>query len=185
MKPGSRHRLVRQAASEVSRPSRLEDGGQFQYNEATVRSILGGAGEAGVFGEGGVSDVMVDFDPSLTGSSLHLRPRFDHSTMSRLLIVSNRLPVTVKLVSRRGARSKSASRSEAWLPDCAALTNRENPCGWVGPARSCPGKVSDPIWKRSWQTCEAVPVRANPRVLLTQSEINRYYEAFSNGVLDL
>ena len=94
--------------------------------------------------------------------------------MSRLLIVSNRLPVTVKL--ERG--KIQVSESIGGLATGLRGPHQSGKSLWVG----WPGEVLPREGQRSYLEKELADLRAVP-VYLTQSEINRYYEAFSNGVL--
>ena len=94
--------------------------------------------------------------------------------MGRLLIVSNRLPVTVK--SERG--KIRVSESIGGLATGLRGPHQSGESLWVG----WPGEVSRREGQRSYLEKELADLRAVP-VYLTQSEINRYYEAFSNGVL--
>ena len=94
--------------------------------------------------------------------------------MSRLLIVSNRLPITVK--SEQG--KIRVSESIGGLATGLRGPHQSGESLWVG----WPGEVSSQEGQRSDLERELAELRAVP-VYLTQSEINRYYEAFSNGVL--
>ena len=94
--------------------------------------------------------------------------------MSRLLIVSNRLPITVK--SEQG--KIRVSESIGGLATGLRGPHQSGESLWVG----WPGEVSSHEGQRSHLEKELADLRAVP-VYLTRSEINRYYEAFSNGVL--
>ena len=93
---------------------------------------------------------------------------------NRLLIVSNRLPVTVK--SERG--KISVTKSIGGLATGLRGPHESGESLWVG----WPGEVSRLDSQRVYLEKKLSDLRAVP-VYLTQSEINRYYEAFSNGVL--
>jgi trehalose 6-phosphate synthase/phosphatase len=95
--------------------------------------------------------------------------------MGRLLIVSNRLPVTVKVeegklvverssgglaTGMRGPHERSDSLWIGWPGDVASLSNDQ----------------------REELECKLEEIRAAP-VYLSQAEIKRYYEGFANGVL--
>lgn len=95
--------------------------------------------------------------------------------MSRLLIVSNRLPVTVKLDRGEVVVSRSAGglASALWGPhqrlDSLWL-------GWPGDVSRLDGE------QRARLERELSDLRAAP-IYLSQADITRYYEGFSNGVL--
>ncbi len=94
--------------------------------------------------------------------------------MSKLLIISNRLPVTVK--SERG--KISVTESIGGLATGLHGPHQSGESLWVG----WPGEVSRLDSQRAHLEEKLSDLRAVP-VYLTQSEINRYYESFSNGVL--
>ena len=95
--------------------------------------------------------------------------------MSRLLIVSNRLPVTVKL--DRG--DFTISRSSGGLASGLRGPHEHSDSLWIG----WPGDVSRfDAGQRSRIDQKLSELRSIP-INLTQAEITRYYEGFSNGVL--
>lgn len=94
--------------------------------------------------------------------------------MNRLLIVSNRLPVTVK--SERG--EIRVTESVGGLATGLRGPHQSGESLWVG----WPGEISRLDSRRVNLEKKLSELRTVP-VYLTQSEINRYYEAFSNGVL--
>lgn len=95
--------------------------------------------------------------------------------MGRLLIVSNRLPVTVKrergelvIVPSAGGLA-TALRGPHERGDSLWI-------GWPGDASRFDGGAREEVEKKM------ETIRAKP-VYLTRTEINKYYEGFSNGVL--
>jgi trehalose 6-phosphate synthase/phosphatase len=95
--------------------------------------------------------------------------------MSRLIISSNRLPVTVKL--DRG--EVLAARSVGGLAAGLRTLHEKSDSLWVG----WPGDVSRfDVNQRAEIERMLVELRTLP-VYLTQTETSRYYEGFSNGVL--
>lgn len=97
------------------------------------------------------------------------------SEMSRLLIISNRLPVTIKLDRGEPAITSSAGGLATGLRGL----HQQSDSLWLG----WPGDVArfDAI-QRARIDKDLSELRAVP-VHLTQAEISRYYEGFSNGVL--
>jgi len=95
--------------------------------------------------------------------------------MSRLLIVSNRLPVTVKLERGEIAITKSAGGLATGLRG----PHEHNDSLWIG----WPGDVTRfDATTRARIDQKLAQLKSVP-VHLTQAEITRYYEGFSNGVL--
>lgn len=95
--------------------------------------------------------------------------------MGRLLIVSNRLPVTVKL--DRG--DFTITRSSGGLATGLRGPHEQSDSLWIG----WPGDVSRfDASQRARLDARLSELRSVP-VYLTQAEITRYYEGFSNGVL--
>jgi trehalose 6-phosphate synthase/phosphatase len=95
--------------------------------------------------------------------------------MGRLLIVSNRLPVTVKL--DRG--EFTINRSAGGLATGLRGPHEQADSLWIG----WPGDVSRfDASQRARLDGKLTELRSVP-VYLTQAEITRYYEGFSNGVL--
>ena len=96
-------------------------------------------------------------------------------TMNELIIASNRLPVTVKLDRGEIIVSRSAGGLATGL---SSLHQKSNSL-WVG----WPGDVSrfDANQRAEIET-KLTDLRTLP-VYLTQAEITRYYEGFSNAVL--
>ena len=92
--------------------------------------------------------------------------------MSRLLIVSNRLPITVKSEQGKIRVSESIGGLAAGLRG----PHQSGKSLWVG----WPGEVPPEAGQRSYLEKELADLRTVP-VYLTQSEIKRYYEAFSNA----
>ncbi len=95
--------------------------------------------------------------------------------MSRLLIVSNRLPVTAKI--ERGQLRVSAS-SGGLATGLKGPHERSNGLwiGWPGETGKLEGAMRDEL-ERQLASHRAVAVH------LSQGEVARYYEGFSNGVL--
>ena len=95
--------------------------------------------------------------------------------MSRLLIVSNRLPVTVKL--ERG--DFTITRSVGGLATGLRGPHEQTDSLWIG----WPGEVTRfDANQRARIDRKLTDLRSVP-IHLTQAEITRYYEGFSNGVL--
>ncbi len=91
--------------------------------------------------------------------------------MPRVLLVSNRLPVTLV----RGAGGLVAQRSTGGLASALSSVHDQGGSMWFG----WPGPVDAPL-----SELEPLldPLRAVP-VLLTPDEVRGYYDGFSNGVL--
>jgi trehalose 6-phosphate synthase/phosphatase len=95
--------------------------------------------------------------------------------MSRLLIVSNRLPVTVKM--ERG--DFTIARSAGGLASGLRGPHEQSDSLWIG----WPGDVTRfDANQRARIDRKLADLRSVP-IHLTQAEIARYYEGFSNGVL--
>ena len=95
--------------------------------------------------------------------------------MSKMIIVSNRLPVTIK--SDRG--EVVIVRSAGGLATGMRGPHEQSDSVWIG----WPGEVSRfDMSARSKIEARLSEMRAIP-VYLTQTEITRFYEGFSNGVL--
>lgn len=95
--------------------------------------------------------------------------------MSKLIIVSNRLPVTI----RSDHREVAIERSTGGLATGMNALHEQSDSLWVG----WPGDVSRfDMSARAEIEKRLSNIRAVP-VYLTQTEITRYYEGFSNGVL--
>jgi trehalose 6-phosphate synthase/phosphatase len=96
--------------------------------------------------------------------------------MSRLLLVSNRLPITVRVDERHHV---SVMPSAGGLATGLARPHRESDGLWIG----WPGDVSRLSARqragleREFEQLEVVPV------YLTAAEVHRYYEGFANGAL--
>src|SRR5262245_17550537 len=95
--------------------------------------------------------------------------------MGRLLILSNRLPVTIQL--NRG--DPAITNSAGGLATGLRRLHEDSDSLWLG----WPGDVSrfDSV-QRTGIDRDLAELRAVP-VHLTQAAITRYYEGFSNGVL--
>ena len=95
--------------------------------------------------------------------------------MSRLLIVSNRLPITVKLDHGEIVVAQSAGGLATGLRG----PHERSDSLWLG----WPGDVSRlDASQRAQLTRNLADLRAVP-IYLTQGEVSRYYEGFSNEVL--
>jgi trehalose 6-phosphate synthase/phosphatase len=95
--------------------------------------------------------------------------------MSRLLIVSNRLPVTVK----NDGGKISITRSSGGLATGLKGPHERSDSLWLG----WPGDVSRMEAKRRAELTQTLlEIRTAP-VYLSSTEIKRFYEGFSNGVL--
>ena len=95
--------------------------------------------------------------------------------MSRLLIVSNRLPVTVTLVDGDAEVVASAGGLATGLRGPHERTGGV----WIG----WPGHVPPSDAKRRAELTQLLAAHRTAPVWLTQSEVTRYYEEISNGVV--
>lgn len=95
--------------------------------------------------------------------------------MSRLIISSNRLPVTVKL--DRG--DIVVARSAGGLATGLGALHEKSDSLWIG----WPGDVSRFDSNQRTEIDKRLTGLRTLPVYLTQAEISRYYEGFSNGVL--
>jgi trehalose 6-phosphate synthase/phosphatase len=112
--------------------------------------------------------------PSLKAASVDCC-RKDDQKMSRLLIVSNRLPVTVRL--ERG--EVSITRSAGGLATGLRGPHEQSDSLWIG----WPGDVSRfDAGQRAGIDSSLADLRLVP-IYLTPAEIDRHYERFSNGVI--
>jgi trehalose 6-phosphate synthase/phosphatase len=95
--------------------------------------------------------------------------------LNRLLIVSNRLPVTIKLDRGKVAIIKSAGGL------ATGLRGPHERAGslWIG----WPGDVSRFDAAQRAQIANSLSALRTAPVYLTQTEITRFYEGFSNGVM--
>lgn len=98
-----------------------------------------------------------------------------HEQTRRVLIVSNRLPVTVKLDRGQVAITQSAGGLATGLSGL----HKEGGSLWIG----WPGDVSRFDRNQQAETETNLSQMGAVPVYLSQAEINRYYEGFSNGVL--
>jgi trehalose 6-phosphate synthase/phosphatase len=95
--------------------------------------------------------------------------------MSRLLIVSNRLPVTVHVEHGEAV----VTRSSGGLATALAGPHAQGDSLWIG----WPGDLSRlPPAQRGAVLAELARLRTIP-VELTPAEVHRFYDGFSNGVL--
>ncbi len=95
--------------------------------------------------------------------------------MSRLLIVSNRLPVTVRLEGGE----VSVSRSAGGLATAMRGPHERLESEWIG----WPGDVSRMTPEQRRAIDERLAGMRTVPVHLTSQQITRYYDGFSNGVL--
>ncbi|NUO50856.1 MAG: bifunctional alpha,alpha-trehalose-phosphate synthase (UDP-forming)/trehalose-phosphatase [Polyangiaceae bacterium] len=92
--------------------------------------------------------------------------------MSRLIIASNRLPVTLRV--ERG--EVKVTPSTGGLAAALRTTHEHSGCEWVGWAGEVPKADGGPIG-------EILAERRLRAVPISSAEMDRYYDGFSNGVL--